>query len=60
ILERHCSKIKLLRFDETAEVLESSFVIEFKRLSDLNQAKAELQALSPAMQISFLDNKGIW
>ena len=60
ILERHCSKIKLLRFDETADVLESSFVIEFKRLSDLNQAKAELQSLSPAMQISFLDNKGIW
>lgn len=60
VLEKHCSKIKLLRFDETAEVLESSYVIEFKRLSNLSQAKSELQALSPAMQISFLDNKGIW
>jgi hypothetical protein len=60
VLEKHCSKIKLLRFDETPEVLESSFVIEFKRVSDLSAAKAELQALSPSMQISFLDNKGIW
>jgi hypothetical protein len=60
VLEKHCSKIKLLRFDETEEVLETSYVIEFKRVSDLSQAKAELQAISPAMEISFLDNKGIW
>jgi hypothetical protein len=60
VLEKHCSKFKLLRFDETEQVLESSYVIEFKRVSDLNAAKADLQALSPSMQISFLDNKGIW
>jgi hypothetical protein len=60
VLEKHCSKIKLLRFDETPEVLESSYVIEFRRVSDLSAAKAALQALSPSMQISFLDNKGIW
>ncbi|MBN2044869.1 MAG: DUF4956 domain-containing protein [Anaerolineales bacterium] len=60
ILEKHCSKIKLLRFDETADVLESTYLIEFKRLSDLNQARADLHSLSPSMQISFLDNKGIW
>jgi hypothetical protein len=60
ILEKHCSKIKLLRFDETEDVLESSFVIEFRKVADLSQAKSELQSLSPTMQISFLDNKGIW
>lgn len=60
VLEKHCSKIKLLRLDETEEMLETSYVIEFKRVSDLSQAKAELQALSPALEISFLDNKGIW
>ena len=59
VLEKHCSKLKLLRVDETASVLESSFVIEFKRVSNLNQAKAELQSLGD-VQISFLDNKGIW
>lgn len=60
VLEKHCSKIKLLRFDETEEVLETSYVIEFKRVSDLSQAKTALQAISPTMEISFLDNKGIW
>ncbi|MGD2028028.1 MAG: DUF4956 domain-containing protein [Anaerolineales bacterium] len=60
VLDKHCSKIKLLRFDETAEVLETSYVIEFKRVSDLSKAKAELQTLSPSLDISFLDNRGIW
>jgi len=60
ILEKHCSKLKLLRFDENSETVEASFVIEFKKVSNLNQTKAELQALSGTMNISFLDNKGIW
>jgi hypothetical protein len=60
VLEKHCSKLKLLRFDENPETLETSFVIEFKKVSNLNQAKAELQTLSDTMNISFLDNKGIW
>jgi hypothetical protein len=60
VLEKHCSKFKLLRFDQTADALESSFVIEFKRVSNLSQAKADLLALNPNLEISFLDNKGIW
>ncbi|MGD8458674.1 MAG: DUF4956 domain-containing protein, partial [Anaerolineales bacterium] len=60
VLEKHCAKMKLLRFDENPETLESSFVIEFKKISNLNQAKAELQALSDTLDISFLDNRGIW
>jgi uncharacterized membrane protein YhiD involved in acid resistance len=60
VLEKHCSKLKLLRLDENSETVETSFVIEFKKVSDLNQAKAELQSLSDTMNISFLDNKGIW
>ena len=60
ILEQHCSKMKLLRFDENTEVLETSFVIEFKRISNLNEANAALKSLSPSIEITFLDNKGIW
>ena len=60
VLERHCAKIKLLRLDENANMMETSFVIEFKRVSNLTQAKGELQALSDNLQITFLDNKGIW
>jgi hypothetical protein len=60
VLEKHCAKMKLLRFDENPDSLETSFVIEFKRVSNLNQAKAELQTLSDTLDISFLDNRGIW
>jgi hypothetical protein len=37
-----------------------AFVVEFRHLTDLERTRAALQALSPAMEISFLDNKGIW
>lgn len=59
-LEPHCAKLRLLRYDENAETLELSFVVEFRRTSDLNQARQALLALSPGLEISFLDNKGVW
>jgi uncharacterized membrane protein YhiD involved in acid resistance len=59
-LQAHTSKLKLLRFDENAETLEMSFLVEFKRISNLNKARAALKALSDAVEITFLDNKGIW
>jgi uncharacterized membrane protein YhiD involved in acid resistance len=59
-LEKHCSKLRLMRYDETADALEMSFVIEFHSTSDLNQARASLLALSDRLEISFMDNKGIW
>jgi len=59
-LEKHCAKLRLLRFDENAEALEMSFVIEFRHTSDLEQARAALLALSDKLEISFMDNKGIW
>lgn len=60
LLKEHCSKVKLLRFDESVEVTELSFVVEFRQASDLNSVRNSLKQLSPAMQISFLDNRGIW
>lgn len=60
VLEQHCSKIKLLRYDEDAETLETSFVVEFKRFSDVGQANDALRSLSPAIGVTLLDNKGIW
>ncbi len=59
-LEKHCSKLRLMRYDENAEALEMSFVIEFRHTSDLNQARAALLELSDGLEISFMDNKGIW
>lgn len=59
-LEKHCSKLRLLRYDENPDTLEMSFVIEFRHTSDLNKARAALLALSDELEISFIDNKGIW
>jgi hypothetical protein len=60
VLAHQADKLRLLRYDETPEALEISFVVEFRHISKLNQARAALQALSPGLQVSFLDNKGIW
>ncbi len=59
-LQSHTAKLKLLRFDENAETLETSFLVEFKKVSNLSQAKAALKALSDVVEITFMDNKGIW
>jgi len=59
-LEKHCSKLRLIRYDENSDVMEMAFVVEFRHMSDLEKARVALLELSPAMEISFLDNKGIW
>ncbi|MBN1890033.1 MAG: DUF4956 domain-containing protein [Thermoflexales bacterium] len=60
VLKKHCAKLRLLRCDENPQTLELSFVVEFQHVSDLTQARAALQGLSPAIELSFLDNKGVW
>jgi hypothetical protein len=37
-----------------------SFIIEFRHTTDLDQARSALLALSDGLEISFMDNKGIW
>ena len=60
VLEKHTSKLRLLRYDENTDVVEMSFVVEFHDVSDLNRARAALYDLAPALEISFLDNRGVW
>jgi len=59
-LQPHTAKLKLMRLDETEEVLEAAFLVEFKRIENLSAAKEAVKALSPQVSITFLDNKGIW
>lgn len=59
-LRTHTAKLKLLRFDETAETLEVAYMIEFRHMDQLSEARAALRALSPTLEITFMDNKGIW
>ncbi len=60
VLKQHCSKLKLLRLDESEESIDTSFLVEFKRFSDVSQASAALKTLSPTIEVTLLDNKGIW
>lgn len=59
-LRQHTRKLKLLRFDENAATLEAAYLIEFRDMEDLNRARAALRALSPELEMTFMDNKGIW
>ena len=60
LVEQYTSRMKLLRDDDSKEGIESTFVVEFKSLEDYNSLKAQLKALSPNLEVTFLDNKGIW
>lgn len=60
VLAQHTEKLRLLHFDENADVLEMSFVVEFRHIANLNNLRSALQELSPDLHISFLDNKGVW
>lgn len=58
-LKEHSTQMKLIRLDETGESQEVSFLVEFRDMKQLKEAKSALQALSDGLEISFLDNKGI-
>jgi len=59
-LKPYVSKLKLLRFDENPDMLETGFLIEIRKSSDLSQVRNALRALSETVEITFMDNKGIW
>jgi hypothetical protein len=58
-LDQHCAKLKLLRFDENEVSMEVSFLVEFRALEKLQEARQALKTLSPSLEITFLDNQGI-
>ena len=58
-LDPHCAKLKLLRYDESGSAMEASFLVEFKALEKMQEARAALRALSPSLEMTFLDNRGI-
>jgi len=59
-LKKYCSAVDIKRFDETAEILEASFLIEFADFERLQDAKSELRKLHESIKITFLDNRGIF
>lgn len=55
-----CPAVNIKRFDETKEVLEASFFVEFDNLEQLQSLKSKLQKLNDSVTITFLDNKGVF
>lgn len=49
----------LKRFDETPELLEASFQVQFRDAEALNKCNELLKGLSHTLKISYLDEKGI-
>ncbi len=60
ILKKYCSAVVLKRFDESKEMLEASFLIEFDKFEQLQKAKSELQKSNDSLNITFLDNRGVF
>lgn len=58
-LKKYCSAVDVKRFDETKEILEVSFLIEFVHFEQLQIAKAELRKLNESFKITFLDSGGV-
>ena len=54
-----CTGLALKRFDESEGRMEVSYLVSFADHSDLERAKAAIQACDPAASISFIDNEGI-
>jgi hypothetical protein len=59
ILSANTTRLKLLRFDETDAAFESTFLVEFEDQENMNHARKDLRELSPGIEITFLDNRGI-
>jgi uncharacterized membrane protein YhiD involved in acid resistance len=50
---------RLKRFDETPDLLEASFLVDFKEVGRLERFNQQLRELSPEVQISCLDGCGL-
>lgn len=59
ILKLHSAGVSMKRFDETKEMLEATFLLEFEDFSPLEASKRDLLRLGDDIRITFLDNKGI-
>lgn len=59
VLNKNCSVVNLNRFDETSEMIEASFLVEFDNIEQLNNSKTELQKLNDTVKITFLNTKSI-
>ena len=51
--------MSIKRFDETSDILEASFLVQFDSFETLDASKNALQNLSESVKVSFLDSRGM-
>ncbi len=59
MLRKHTSQSRLMRFDESPNMVEASYLVEFANSAQFEAAKNALKTLSDDLRITFLDNKGL-
>ena len=59
ILNANSAAANLRRFDETSDVLEASFLVEYASFEQLKGCKEKLRQLDDKLKITFLDNQGL-
>ena len=60
ILTASCSKVELKRFDEDANEVQSSFIIEVRDFGELDKARKEITELGETVRVSYFDNRRIY
>ena len=53
------ARASLKRFDETSDMLEASFLVDFKEVKHLEKFNQQLRALNQGVKVSCLDDRGL-
>lgn len=56
VISKNFSKFELKRFDEQNDFIEVAYLIETKKLNNLEECKNQLKVLDPNLRVSFIDN----
>jgi uncharacterized membrane protein YhiD involved in acid resistance len=60
ILKKYCTGLSLRRLDESGENIEATYAIDIDSFEQFEQCRKEIHAHSQAINITFLDNRGIY
>ena len=60
VLNNYCSAVNMKRFDETNEMLEASFLVDFSDYEQIEKVRSDLSKLSKSVKITFLDSQGAY
>jgi uncharacterized membrane protein YhiD involved in acid resistance len=56
LVKNNFTASKLVRYDETNEIIEAAFWVEIRKTANIQEFKQQIAALSPEIRVSFVDN----